>query len=122
MVTTPTIHSVYRFLRLQLLIATSLALLVFLNKSSAEALQVMMGAMVALAGGVAYISILCKKTATNPVAILRLHIMAELAKLSVMFLVAAGFYLLLRQVDWFWVVAGFFATYSAYWLGLLIKN
>lgn len=122
MVTTVIARSLYRFLRMQFLLAACLALLVLLFDGWPAAMCVLWGAMVALAGSLAYTSILRKSSAVLPVAILRLHIMAELAKLAAMFLVTLALYFWVRQLDWFWVVAGFIATYSAYWLGLLIKS
>lgn len=122
MVTNLMARSLYRFLRWQLYLSAGFASLVLLLKGWPEALYVLAGAMVAIVGSLAYTSILRKSGVVRPVAILRLHIMAELAKLAAMFLITLVLYFWVQQLDWFWVVAGFIAAYSAYWLGLLIKS
>lgn len=110
------------FLRMQLVFAVVFATLILLLKGASPGLSALAGGLVALTGGVIYVAILRKESNANPAAILHLHFAAEIAKLLGMSLAVVVLYLWYRQVEWFWVVSGCLAAYSAYWFGLLIKN
>lgn len=95
--------------------------MVWLTVGVVPALSAWVGGVVAVWGSVIYALVLRKIDVSKPMSILHLHFVAELAKLCGMFMVMAVLYVFCRQIVWIWLFAGFFAAYSAYWFGLLIK-
>lgn len=90
----------------------------------AQALSALLGAGVAIAGGLLYALALRKinEGGFKPLAILYLHFVVELAKLIGMSAALAAVLIFFRQAEWVFVIGGCLAAYSAYWFGLLIKN
>ena len=112
----------HAFLRLQAAMVLGFSLMVLLFRGADPTLFALAGGSIAFAGSVIYILVLRRSHGGSPANILHMHVVAEIAKVFGMFLAAAVLYLWCRQVDWFWVVAGWLAAYSAYWFGLLIKH
>lgn len=110
------------FIKAQCLIAAGFALVAGGMVGNIAALSVLAGGCVAASGSVIYALILRKVDVGNPASILHLHFVAEIAKLLAMFSAIAVLFVFCRQISWIWFFAGFFAAYSAYWFGLLIKN
>jgi F0F1-type ATP synthase assembly protein I len=115
-------RSLYFFLQLQAAMVLGFSLLVLLFKGSVPALSGLAGGSVAFAGGMLYILVLRRPHGGSPAGILHLHVAAEIVKVIGMFCAAVVLYFWCRQVDWFWVAAGWLVAYSAYWFGLLIKH
>lgn len=84
----------------------------------------LMGVGVIVAGGLLYGVMLRKinEAKFGALAILYLHFIAELAKLTAIFLALLVVFVVFRQAEWVFVVGGCLAAYSAYWFALLIKN
>ncbi len=112
----------YAFLRLQATMALGFSLMVLLFGGADPTLFALSGGAIAFSGSVIYILVLRRAHGSGPASILHVHVVAEIAKVLGMFLATAVLYLWCRQVDWFWVVAGWLAAYSAYWFGFLIKH
>ncbi|SFN62416.1 hypothetical protein SAMN05660284_01929 [Formivibrio citricus] len=98
--------------------------LLLMPKGWASALSGLLGAGIAIAGGLLYFVALRKinEGDFSSTAILYLLFVAELAKLAGIAAALVVVLFFFRQAEWFLVVGGCLAAYSAYWFGLLIKN
>lgn len=92
--------------------------------SPMAALSCLLGGGISIAGALLYALALRKiaETRFRPMAILYLHIIAEMAKLAGMLVSMLVVLVFFRQAEWIFVVGGCLAAYSAYWFGLLIKD
>ncbi|MDR3411465.1 MAG: hypothetical protein P4L87_11080 [Formivibrio sp.] len=117
----PNTTKIWMFLRFQALLVAGCVALVWGLKGLGPALSAACGGAVALIGGVIYALILSKVGSVGRVAVLHLHLVAEIAKLCGMFAAVVILFVFYRQANWIWVFAGLLVAYSAYWFGLLIK-
>lgn len=114
---------VWSVVRLQCWIAL-LSFLILLPLGREVALSAAMGACIAIVGALFYVIALRKinKSKFGSSAVLCLHFISELAKLTGMSVALVLVLIFFQQADWVFVVGGCLIAHSAYWLGLLIKN
>lgn len=115
--------SVRVVIRLQAMIALAFfPVLLFWGKFAA--VSWVAGVGVVAVGGLLHGLVLRKinEVKFGALAILYLHFVAELAKLTAIFFALLALLIFFRQAELVFVLGGCIAACSAYWLALLIKN